>query len=277
MAKYLPADQIEGIAVYKGRDYSGEVTIKQLFSHTSGIADYYSEKGADGKSLFELSVEDPGRTWTVDETIDRARRVMHANSAPGARASYSDTNYQLLGKIIEAVTSKPLDVVYQQLLFAPLGLRHTWLVGHRRDASAPALPPADVFYGERDITRIRSHQSYWADGGIVSTAEDMVRFLKALNEGRIIRQETVKLMHDWHKLEFPMEYGYGTMLFKLPSFMSWITNLRPLWGHSGSTGSFLYCSEELGLYMSGTIDQVNGSSKPFRLLGKAMKVLASIP
>jgi D-alanyl-D-alanine carboxypeptidase len=275
MAKYLPADLIKGIEVYKGRDYSGEVTIKQLLSHTSGIADYYLEKGADGKSLFELYVEDPERTWTVNETIDRARREMPAHFAPGARASYSDTNYQLLGKIIEAITGKPLDVVYQELLFAPLGLRHTWLVGHREDASTPALSPADVFFGERNITKIRSHQSYWADGGIVSTAEDMIMFLKALNEGRIIRQETLKLMHDWHKLEFPLEYGYGTMLFKLPAFMSRITNMRPLWGHSGSTGSFLYRSDEFDLFMAGTIDQVNGHSKPFQLLGKAMKIVAS--
>jgi hypothetical protein len=65
------------------------------------------------------------------------------------------------------------------------------------------------------------------------------------------------------------------MLFKLPAFMARFTNMRPLWGHSGSTGSFLYYSEELGLYMAGTINQMNGHSKPFQLMAKVMKVVAS--
>jgi D-alanyl-D-alanine carboxypeptidase len=276
IARYLPENLIQGIQIYKGRDYSHEVTIKQLLSHTSGIADYYSEKGADGKTLFELSVENPERIWTVDQTIERARNDMHPNFAPGTKASYSDTNYQLLGKIIEAVTGKALQAIYQEFLFAPLGLKHTWLVGHSEEASLPRTSPANVFYGERDITRIRSHESYWADGGIVSTAKDMVEFLRALNEGQILRPETLKLMHEWHKLEFPFEYGYGTMLFRLPAFMAKFTNMRPLWGHSGSTGSFLYYSEELGLYMAGTINQVNGHSKPFQLMAKVMKVVASV-
>jgi CubicO group peptidase (beta-lactamase class C family) len=44
MSRYLPAELIKGIHVYKGKDYSQKITIKELLSHTSGIADYYSEK-----------------------------------------------------------------------------------------------------------------------------------------------------------------------------------------------------------------------------------------
>jgi len=271
IAKYLPEELIQGIHVYKGRDYSHEVTIKQLLSHTSGIADYYSEKGKDGKSLFDLSLENPDRVWNVEETIKRARD-MQANFPPGTKASYSDTNFQLLGKIIEVITGKPLQMVYQEFLFTPLGLKNTWLVGHFEDRSVQLASPADVFYKDRNISVIRSHESYWADGGIVSTAREMITFLKALNEGKIVRPETLKLMHNWHKLEFPMKYGYGTMLFKLPAPMALVTNMRPLWGHSGSTGSFLYYSDELDLYMAGTIDQVDSSSKPFKLMSRVMKV-----
>jgi D-alanyl-D-alanine carboxypeptidase len=272
MAKYLPEELIQGIHVYKGRDYSHEVTIKQLLSHTSGIADYYSEKGKDGKSLFDLSLENPDRVWTVDETIERARKNMQANFPPGTKASYSDTNFQLLGKIIEVITGKPIPAVYQEFLFTPLGLKNTWLVGHIEDRPVQLASPADVFYRDSNISKIRSHESYWADGGIVSTSQEMITFLKALNEGKIVRPDTLKLMHNWHKLEFPMEYGYGTMLFKPPSLMTLVTNMRPLWGHSGSTGSFLYYSDELNLYMAGTIDQADSQVKPFELMSRVMKV-----
>lgn len=123
-----------------------------------------------------------------------------------------------------------------------------------------------------NITNTRSNGAYWADGGIVSTAEEMINFLKALKEGKIIRNDTLKLMHDWHKLKFPIQYGYGTMYFKLPWIIGKMTRLNPLWGDSGSTGSFLYYSEDLDLYMAGSIDKVGSDSKPFMLMRDVMKL-----
>ena len=271
MWRYLPEKLIHGIHVYEGRDFSHEITIKHLLSHTSGIADYYTEKPKGGKSLFEVFLEEPTRSWTVDEVIERARKDLKPNFQPGTDASYSDTNFQLLGKVIEAITAKPLHVVYEEFFFRPLNLKHTWLIGRSgpRLASSPA--PADVFYKDRNITNTRSNGSYWADGGIASTAEEMIIFLKALNEGRMVRPDTLKMMHNWRKLQFPLEYGYGTMRFKLPRLTARLLKMPPLWGHSGSTGSFLYYSEDLNLYMAGSINQVDSKVKPFRLMMGVMR------
>jgi D-alanyl-D-alanine carboxypeptidase len=272
ISKYLPADLIKGINVYKGKDYSNEITIKQLLSHTSGIADYYTEKSSkDGKNLFELFLEEPERSWTVDETIARARDDLEPHFPPGTGAFYSDTNFQLLGKIIENITQKPLQIVYEDFFFRPLGLKNTWLIGRSEPQVAPSAATADVFYNGMVITKIRSNGAYWADGGIVSTAEEMIIFLKALNEGKIINRDTLELMHDWHKLEFPIQYGYGTMYFKLPSLISKVTGLTPLWGHSGTTGSFLYYSEDLNLYMAGSVNNVDSNIKPFMLMRDVTK------
>jgi D-alanyl-D-alanine carboxypeptidase len=275
MARYLPEALIRGIHVYKGKDYSKEITIKQLLSHTSGIADYYSERPEGGKSLFELLLEEPQRAWTVDQTIERARDDLKPNFQPGTDASYSDTNFQLLGKIVEVITGKPLHMVYQDFIFRPLGLKHTWLIGYPGPQVAPLAAPADVFYKDRNIAKTRSNRAYWADGGIVSTAEEMIIFLKALNEGRMIRRDTLKLMHNWHKLQFPLQYGYGTMYFNLPWFINMVMRVPPLWGHSGSTGSFLYYCEELNLYMGGSINQVDSKKKTFQLMGKVMEAIQS--
>jgi D-alanyl-D-alanine carboxypeptidase len=275
IAKYLPEGLIQGIHVYQGRDYSREITIKQLLSHTSGIADYYTEKPKGGKSLFELILEQPERSWTVNETIERARKDLKPNFPPGTDASYSDTNFQLLGKIIEAVTGKPLHIVYEEFFFRPLGLTHTWLIDCPKPQVAPFAQPADVFCKDMNITKTRTNGAYWADGGIVSTVEEMIVFLKALNEGRIVNSDMLKLMHNWHKLHFPLQYGYGTMYVKFPRFMNMVMKVPPLWGHSGSTGSFLYYSEDLNLYLAGTIDQTASQSKPFKLMSKVIKAVQS--
>ena len=272
ISKYLPEETLRGIHIYKGKDFSREITISQLLSHSSGIADYYSEKGKDGKSLFDLFLENPDRSWTVDQTIERARKDLTPNFPPGMGTSYSDTNFQLLGKIIEAVTGKPLEVVYETFFFIPLALKNTWLIGHPR---GPVDIPAYVFYKDRKINKVRSNGSYWADGGIVSTAQEMIVFLKALNEGQIIRHDTLGLMHNWRKWHFPLDYGYGTMRFKLPGVVGTVMKVQPLWGHSGSTGSFLYYSADLDLYMAGTIDQTESRSKPFLLMVKAIRLIQS--
>jgi D-alanyl-D-alanine carboxypeptidase len=271
MSKYLPADLITGINVYKGKDYSNEITIRQLLAQTSGIADYYEEKGRDGKSVFEILVADPDSYWTVDAAIARTRDELQPHFAPGTGAFYSDANFLLLGKIIENVAQKPLQTVYEDYIFRPLGLTHTWLVNLSQPQVASGAP-ADIFYKGANITKMRLNGADWADGGIISTAGDMIIFLKALNEGKIISKDTLQSMHDWHKLEFPLQYGYGTMYFQLPPLMTKLSGLTPLWGHSGSTGSFLYYSEDLDLYMAGTIDNVGSNIKPFMLMGDVMKL-----
>jgi D-alanyl-D-alanine carboxypeptidase len=273
MSRYLPKELVQGIHVYNGKDYSHEITIKQLLSHTSGIADYYTEKPKGGESLFELFLERPERSWTVDETIERVRNDLRPNFLPGTGASYSDTNFQLLGKVIEAITGKPLHVVFEEFFFRPLGLTHTWLIGHSEPQLVPSTAPADVFCKDTMITNTRTNGAYWADGGIVSTAEEMIVFLKALNEGRIVSGETLKLMHNWHKLKFPLQYGYGTMYFKLPCPINMVINAPPLWGHSGSTGSFLYYSQDMDLYIAGSINQVESKTKPFRLMLRVMRTV----
>lgn len=274
MSKYLPYELIKGIHIYKGKDYSQSITIKELLSHTSGIADYYLEKPKGGKNFFELFLEYPERSWTVDQTIERARDDLKSNFVPETDTSYSDTNFQLLGKIIEVVAEKPLHIIYEDYFFRPLGLKHTWLNNYSKPLF-PSGAPADIFYKETVITNVRNNKAYWADGGIISTAKECIIFLKALNEGKFISKDTLNMMHNWHKLEFPLKYGYGTMYFELPKFMTLGKKMPGLWGHSGSTGSFLYYSEDLDLYFAGTINKIGSKSKPFQLMYKIMTAIES--
>ncbi|MGO9018286.1 MAG: serine hydrolase domain-containing protein [Syntrophobacteraceae bacterium] len=275
ISTYLPVDLIKGINIYKNMDYADDITIESLLSHSSGIADYYEERSKDGKSLFELFVEDTERSWTVNDTIKRARDELKPHFQPGAGVFYSDTNYQLLGKIIENITHKPLNIVLEEFFFRPLALRHTWLVGYPEPEIVRSVSPADIFYKDKDITKSRSNGAYWADGGIVSTAEEMIIFLKALNEGKLIKKDTLERMHNWRRMSFPIRYGYGTMCFKPPKLVTMVTKLTPLWGHSGSTGSFLYYSEDLNVYIAGSVNNVGSNIKPFKIMRNVMVLFNS--
>jgi D-alanyl-D-alanine carboxypeptidase len=276
MAKYLPSDLIEGIHIYKGVDYSKEITIRQLLSHTSGIADYYSQspspkKSKKKKNLFEEFLDHPEQKWSVDDTIAHARKNLEPNFTPGTKGKYSDTNFQLLGKIIESITKKSLAEVYKGYIFTPAGLDHTWLVNYPQSKTSDysnVIPIADIYINDKIITGIRTNGTYWADGGIISTAGDCILFLKALREGQLIKSETLEMMHHWVKIDFPLQYGFGTMCFELP--VNWIPLL---WGHSGSSGSFLYYCEENHLYIAGTINQTSSNIKPFFLIKEIMNTI----
>jgi D-alanyl-D-alanine carboxypeptidase len=170
-------------------------------------------------------------------------------------------------------------VVFDEFFFRPLNLKHTWLVGRSEPQVKPSAAPADVFSGNANITKMRSNGAFWADGGIVSTPEDMVAFLKALNQGKIISKGSLELMHHWRPLTnsgMPFQYGFGTMkLAPLPSSLN-ARVLPTLWGHSGSIGSFLYYAPDLDLYMAGTIDQTDAGIDPFLLMLRVMTAVRQL-
>lgn len=274
IADYLPKNIYSNINIYKGINYSADITVKQLLAHSSGIADYYSGKPLKNKGLFDVFLSNPLQKWTVEETINRTKNELTANSKPGEKLLYSDTNYQLLGKIIESVLDRELYQVYQDYIFIPLGLENTYIINY------PALKEkeliADIFHNEQNVSEIRLNGSYWADGGMVSTADDCIRFLSALRTGQLICSENLELMKQWRKLYFPIQYGLGIMHFKLPKFINYFTEIPDLWGHSGSSGSFLYYSEEMDLYIAVTINQSSSNIKPFLFVRDILRKIEKV-
>ena len=267
----LPETLVNGIHMYKGIDYTDSLTIRHLLSHTSGIADYYLEKPKKGKSFFNIILENPENTYTVNQTIAIARDTLKANFKPGEKAKYSDTNFQLLGKIIESVTGKELHHVYNEYLFSPLGLNNTWLYRKSDPINKIDIPVAEFYYKDKIISDNRPFESSWADGGLISTTEDCLNFLQALFTGKIINQETtLPLMHDWKGIGFPLKYGFGTMSIELPKAMTMGKEIPPLIGHLGSTGSFLLYAKDLDMYFAGTINQAASESKSVKFLAKLL-------
>jgi CubicO group peptidase (beta-lactamase class C family) len=266
IAQYLPADLVRGLNVLDGVDRSDEITVRQLLSHTSGIADYFEEKGADGTTTFGRAL-DGGPGWTTGEAIAIAKAEMKPHFPPGApgKAFYSDTNYQLLGAIIEAMTGDTYAAALDGGIVTPLGLTRTYLFSQatvdRFDTVSPLL---------MDTTPIRIPQvmaSVGADGGIVSTAAESLRFLRAFMAGELFPDEYLAdMQRPWRRIFFPLQYGLGLMRFSLPRVMSGFRSVPALIGHSGASGAVAFYAPKTDLYVAGTVNQVKKRSLSFQLL-----------
>src|SRR5690606_32766196 len=174
-ADYLPHEYAQGLHVYKGVDYSSLITIKNLLSNTSGLADYFFHRKNNGKSKAKKLLESNDELWNLDKTFHLIRK-MNPKFPPGkkGKASYSDTNFQLLGKIIEIVKEKRIDKVFQEYIFDPLKLKDTYVYSDSDDQT-----PVPFYYKSEKLWLPEYMTSVPAEGGIISTAEECMLFLKA--------------------------------------------------------------------------------------------------
>jgi D-alanyl-D-alanine carboxypeptidase len=159
----------------------GAITLRELMNHMSGLFNYTEDTAFMDDPITTFS-----RTWSPRELL--AVAFAHPpNFAPGTNWNYSNTNYVVLGLVIEAVTGKALGQVLQERIFTPLGLTSTsfpltidlasdFVHGYIK---LPATPLFDVSAGLNPSWG-------WAAGGIVSNARDVTTFYRALLTGKLL-------------------------------------------------------------------------------------------
>jgi len=228
LARYVP-----------GFPHADRITIRQLLSHTSGVADYV------GLPAFDRALRhDPNRAWQPEQIAALAGR-QPLRFAPGHDYSYSNTNYVLLGLAVQAATHTPLVQLLHRRVFAPAGLGDTLLAGaepvhggivhgYGRVNIYRAHPVADgkehVYDGVPHQPGTLPYRAFEtasaAPGGIVSTAPDLVRFATALFHGDLLHAATREQMLTFGTDPYRYySYGLGVQLIA--------TWAGPGWGHGG--------------------------------------------
>jgi len=135
ISTYLPNTITRGLHQYGGVDYSDRITVRHLLSHTSGLADWLEDYSKAGLRLFDTIIKQGDLSLTMNDLADHVREQLKSHFPPQdltakrQKVRYSDTNYMLVIAIIEAVTGKPLHQIHEQLLYKPMGLRHTYFPG----------------------------------------------------------------------------------------------------------------------------------------------------
>jgi D-alanyl-D-alanine carboxypeptidase len=178
LSTHLPSEYAEILA---GDGYDLEaITIRHLLTHTSGLYDY-----ADRDLFVEAVLADPTHRWTPAEQIGLAVEWGDPYGGPGEVYRYSDTGYVVLGLVLESVYGKPLAASLRELLdFEGLELRSTWMET-LEDPPLGAADRAHQYMGELDTYDFDPSLDLYGGGGLVSTADDMAVFMRALFIGGV--------------------------------------------------------------------------------------------
>lgn len=270
ISNYLAGDLLEGIHVIDGTDHGGGISVSQLLSQTSGLADYFEGKPKGGASLFDELKAGRDRELSLGQILEIVRGLrpeFAPGAAGGGKARYSDTNFALLGGIIEAVTVATVADSFQELIFTPLGLDDTYVAGDGHVQT----PPSVFYFKEKAVEIPLAMSSFAPDGGVVSTLADSLRFLRGVFGGELLTKDQLAFMTSrWNRIFFPLEYGSGLMRFKPPRWMSPFQAPPELVGHSGSTGSFAFYNPDRDLFISGTLNQMDNPSRPYRFMPRVL-------
>jgi D-alanyl-D-alanine carboxypeptidase len=271
ISKYLDAAVLERLHVYKGVDYSNEIRIRHLLNHSSGLPDPYADKNNQKISLMDRMIAKPDTFWTPIETINWGKQQLRPKFRPGKGFHYSDSNYELLGLIVEKITGMKFHEALHQFIFNPLEMDNSCLLFHSEPKVKSLYPMVDLCYKGLNLSKSQSISMSCAAGGIVSTSEDMLKFHKAIVEGRIIGKETFAKMCDFAKMGPSIRYGYGMMHFR---FMM-MPRKYDIWGNSGSIGAFMYYNPAMDVYVIGSFHKMGYQVQPifciFNLLKKINK------
>jgi D-alanyl-D-alanine carboxypeptidase len=218
---------------------SDTITVRELLQHTSGLYDYLEDRNFVNRAYREASHD-----WAPSELVEYAVQFPPSfrPGTPGAW-DYSSTNYVLLGMIVEKQTGNSLASEMRRRIFEPLELNHTF--------SAPDEP----IQGEQSrgysnsIDQTNASMSFvFATANLVSTPENVQRFIRALLDGELLEPEMLAAMQQFvgGKGQYKMpalEYGLGIMRNRLPVGPGPDGQPRPaalttVMGHIGGYGGF---------------------------------------
>jgi D-alanyl-D-alanine carboxypeptidase len=202
---------------------AASITIAQLLGHTSGLGEY-----TDAVRFAELAGQ-RSRRWTRDQVLGL---IEPAQFAPGGRFAYTNSNYVVLGGVLEQITGATIESLFQERIARPLELSdstfaygsvpmrrfahpHETADGALKDRFAPKVGISTDYWGE-----------VWTDGGLASNALELARMMDALFAARSVSHKTLRLMMTPGR----GHYGLGLRLRTVRG--------RTWWGHTGSYGGF---------------------------------------
>jgi D-alanyl-D-alanine carboxypeptidase len=265
ISRFLDSDLLSGLHVYEGKEYTDDIKVKNLLNHTSGLPDHFYP-------LLDKVLADPAFTISPRGAVEWSKEHQQAHGPPGSGFQYSDTNYHLLGLIVESVTGMPFHDALKEHIFTPLGMTHSYMLHFSDPIAESPHPIADFYSGDVRLTPHRGYASVdYAGGGVVAPAEDQLKFMQALASFQIITGATFEKMKDWVSYAFGIDYGYGLMKFKtIPILMPKKFNV---WGHAGATGAFMFYHPAEDIHLIGNFHQFGYERKGVRFMMKVINKL----
>jgi D-alanyl-D-alanine carboxypeptidase len=234
------------------------ITIRQLLSHQSGIAEFQ-----DNATFVEEVTADLGRVWSPMELVQYAIEL-GPTSPPGEGWHYSNTNYILAGLVAEQASGLALGEALRSRVLDPAGLEHTYFDGEETVSG----PLARSYYMGMDLTGYPDPSWAWAAGSMVATVGDLLRWTEGLFRGPLLDEGSKAQLREWVETGgTPLEYyGLGVFLCELEAGTV-VGHNGQIAGYTGAMGD-RFRTDELAVVL------FNTSEGPDPLLGVDAALMA---
>lgn len=242
----------------KGFKYGDQITVRQLCNNTSGIYSY-----DDSPGFIEETINNWERQWKPEELVALAK-TGEPYFEPGTNWRYCNTNYVILGVIIEKVTGKSAASEIKNRIVEPLGLNNTFLP----EGSSLGGPHSNGYvvwagrWGKPDDGELADVTSMnpswaWTAGAMVSNLEDLHKWSKALATGSLLSKKMQDERLAWVDCPGGETIGarYGLGIFSLGGL---IGHDGMLWGYN--CGMYYYPAEDATIVVlfNRAMDQQDG-------------------
>ena len=187
-------------------DYGHKITLRQMLNQTSGLRDFFS--------LIYFSGRDPADFNSPAEILKLIESQRGLNNTPGDEWVYSNSNYFLLGIVLERATRKTLAQFAEENIFRPLGMTHTRFYD---DASAVVPGRVPAYYPDENgkfLVGWSTTYSIVGGGGLMTTVDDLLKwddnfYSNRLGKGTLLKElETAGVLNNGKQTM----YGMGLML-----------------------------------------------------------------
>lgn len=203
---------------------SGAITIDQCLRHFTGLFDY------TGNPALGAIIQNNSSTFiSPDEILENY--MLAPVSSPGTVWAYCNTNYVLLGKVIEAVSGQSYHEFIREEFLVPLALDSITLGEYEAETNSRAHIWADPGFGKLDLifagfSTAALFSSAWSAGAYWATPGDISRWMRELLQGNVLSEEALNIMKDVHVLSPEFAYGAGIIRYRV--------NGVDAWGHGGN-------------------------------------------
>lgn len=238
-------------------------------TQTSGLNDVFFP-------LLEVIIADPQFEITVREALNWGKTNLKPVGKPGQKHFYTDTNYLLLGLIIESITKKPFHEALHYMIFEPLGMENAYVNGYSQPKIKAEYPPANIYLNNINfIDNLRAAEIDYSGGGIVAPLNEYLLFTKALVNHRLVKEVTLNtIIYDDIKA---IGFDYGYSIWKPKAIPLMLPKEFFCWGCVGVTGAFMFFHPQTETYLIGTFNDKSYIYKALRfMLTKIIKPLLTI-
>ncbi|RKR13077.1 alkaline D-peptidase [Maribacter vaceletii] len=255
---YLNFDDFHNFEEHK---YAQEITIEQLLSHRSGLADTFIDKEEE---FFNLVFQNPLKQYSPQEMIGLYYKF-NLNNNPHFKPNdgwyYSDVNYVLLGLLIEQIDQKSLSAAIRNRILEPLKMKDTYFEFYEEAIEENNI--IQQYVGDANFSNINTSFD-WSGGGLVSTNTDLSIFITSLFSLKLINKESLDKMIDV-KFTKTHESRYGLGVYEFA------VNEHIFYGHFGFYGTFVGYSPKTNTTLSYSISQAKPGFNPYQFISQLLK------